>query len=176
MMEMSMSDQPFCEREIPDCLGSDPDVARYCLPSSLIEPVIANHLPRRSPNDRSASVKLRRSWTRGCARVELSREVGRRERDVCRKAEPHEKTNSLPCEVEFPPMVTMSRRLGIGVVVVVPPFTGGDEADERVVAAIVRCRVIAIAPNMGHRIDGPSGVPDDHRSQRAPPNHKTGAK
>lgn len=31
------------------------------------------HLPRWSPNDPFRSVKLRRSWTRGCARVELSR-------------------------------------------------------------------------------------------------------
>ena len=64
------------------------------------------------------------------------------------RGKPHEKRNSLPCEVEFPPKVTVSRRRGIGVVVVVPPFTGDDEPDERVVAAVVRGRVIAIAPNM----------------------------
>ena len=54
-------------------------------------------------------------------------------------------------------MVPVSRRCGIGVVVVMPPFSSGEEADDRVVAAVVRCFVVPVAPNMGHRIDGPSG-------------------
>ena len=72
-------------------------------------------------------------------------------------------------------LVPVLRRCGIGVVVVMPPFSSGEEADDRVVAAVVRCFVVPVAPNMGHRIDGPSGMPDDDRSQPATPDHKTGA-
>ena len=42
-------------------------------------------------------------------------------------------------------MVSVSCQRGIAEVVVVPPFTGGDEPDERVVAAVVSRRAIGAA-------------------------------
>src|ERR1700681_4847115 len=53
--------------------------------------------------------------------------------------------------------------------IVVPPFAVGEQAENDIVAAIVWCVVVAIAPKVSHRIDRPCRMPmDDGTNEHAP--------
>ena len=54
-----------------------------------------------------------------------------------RETQQHQQPDDLPCEIEFPPLVTVPRRGGVGMVIVVPSFAAGEKADEQVVAAAI---------------------------------------
>jgi hypothetical protein len=58
--------------------------------------------------------------------------------------------------------VTVLRRIGIGMVVVVPALPANNNANDRVVAAEIACFVIAV-----HRIDSPRYMPNPYQPHRS---------
>ena len=58
-------------------------------------------------------------------------------------------------QVELPPRVSVTSCARIGVMIVVPAFAVGEEADQNIVAAILAGFVVTIPPTMRHGIDGP---------------------
>src|SRR6185437_13956214 len=62
------------------------------------------------------------------------------------EADARQEADGEPGVVDFPPAVTMARRARVGVMVVVPAFAVGDQADDDVVAAVLVGLVIAVAP------------------------------
>ena len=96
----------------------------------------------------------------------------RRRRHIPGKAKRHQQADDNPGHVDLPPLMAVARGAGIGVMVVVPAFAGGKERDQRVVAAYVGRRVVAVAPEMRNGIDRPRNVPRDHRAQRSAPDKK----
>src|ERR1700733_7064365 len=105
------------------------------------------------------------------ARIDLRGETGRRQDDFGHQTEAPEQTERQPSHIDFPPSVALSRRAWIGVMIVVP-FAANNKRHENVVAASVRCLVIAVTPKMGCRIDGPRQMPDHDRAQGRAPNKK----
>jgi hypothetical protein len=90
-------------------------------------------------------------------------------------------------DVQFPPPVAVVGDSWEGVMVVVPAFAPGEQADPPQVAAVIGCFVGAIAPDVRRRIDGPGNVqhidqahehaPDDVRDSRVQASYQpTGAK
>src|SRR5687767_6362181 len=63
----------------------------------------------------------------------------------------------------------MACRAWVGVVIVMPAFAAREDADQHVVAAVVRGLVIAVAPAMADRIDGPGSVPAIYDPERTAP-------
>jgi hypothetical protein len=63
----------------------------------------------------------------------------------------------------------------ISVVVVMPTLTAGDQGDERVVATVLPCLVVAVAPEVAQRIHRPCDVPDQHGPHEYAPDQQTGA-
>src|SRR3954469_15603722 len=59
--------------------------------------------------------------------------------------------------------------------VVVPTLAVTEEADKHVVPAALRSGVVAIAPQMGDRIDRPGLVPDDDGAHEHAPYQQAGA-
>src|SRR6202035_3629810 len=79
----------------------------------------------------------------------------------------HQEPYGEPSHVDFPPFVPVARRLGIGMMIVMPALAIADEGDKGVVAAIIRRFVIAVSPQMRDRIDCPGEMamhdgPYDH--------------
>ena len=64
----------------------------------------------------------------------------------------------------------------VGVVVVVPAFAVGPKADEPVVAAVVVGFVVAVAPDVGERVDAPGNVPSEHGSHQHAPDKQARTK
>src|SRR5690349_18255300 len=86
-----------------------------------------------------------------------------------------QETDRQPRKVDFEPAMAVLRTALIGVMVVVPPFTVADEADEPVVAAVLVGLVVAIAPNVGQRVYAPGDVPDGDRPHEHAPNEQAPA-
>lgn len=61
----------------------------------------------------------------------------------------------------------------VGVMIVVPTFAVGNQSDEPIVATVVFGLVVSIAPNVSHRIDAPSDVPIENRSDEHSPDEQT---
>src|SRR5215213_1795072 len=80
-----------------------------------------------------------------------SPEIGIRRHHVGGKADPFQEADRQPGVVDLPPAMAMPRRAWIGVVVVVPAFAVGDQADDKVVAAVLIGLVVPVAPHVGHR-------------------------
>eukprot|EP00444_Apocalathium_aciculiferum_P055833 CAMPEP_0183599424 /NCGR_PEP_ID=MMETSP0371-20130417/179427_1 /TAXON_ID=268820 /ORGANISM="Peridinium aciculiferum, Strain PAER-2" /LENGTH=503 /DNA_ID=CAMNT_0025811491 /DNA_START=779 /DNA_END=2292 /DNA_ORIENTATION=+ len=77
--------------------------------------------------------------------------------------------DGVPCEVDLPPLQPVSARVLKSVVVVVPPLTECQQADEPIVHGVVLGVPILEAPDMGHGVDHPRDVPDpDHAEEEAP--------
>jgi hypothetical protein len=83
---------------------------------------------------------------------------------IGRQSKPFEHANRQIRIVDFPPAMAVTRRARIGVMVVVPAFAVGDEADNDVVAAVLAGLKAPITPQMRHRINGPGDMPDQHRA------------
>src|SRR6188474_2063830 len=91
------------------------------------------------------------------------------EDDVFREAEGAEDADDEPGGVEFPPAVAVGGGALVGVVVVMPAFAKGHDADEPVIATAVARVVVAVAPQVRPGIDGPGAVPvDDGPHENAP--------
>src|SRR4051812_42618607 len=75
--------------------------------------------------------------------------------------------------VDFPPAVTLTGDALIGVVVVVPAFVEGEDADPPEVAAVVSGFVVAVTPKVGGRVDEPGDVQHvDHANAETPEDHR----
>src|SRR5467141_2787299 len=76
---------------------------------------------------------------------------------VARESKPHQKANSQIGVVNFPPAMTMACRARLGVMVIVmvimPAFAVGDEADNDVVATVLVGLIVPVTPQMRHRIN-----------------------
>ena len=95
----------------------------------------------------------------------LCRQLGAGSNHILGQTHRHRQgTNGDVGDVEFPPAMAVGGAALIGVVIVVPPFTIADQADEPVVAAVLVGFVIPIAPHVRHRIDAPGDMPDRHGS------------
>lgn len=60
------------------------------------------------------------------------------------------------------------------MMIVVPAFPIGDQANDPVVAAVVLRFVISVAPDVGHRIDAPSDMPVQNRPYKNSPDQQAG--
>src|SRR5258706_9821453 len=121
---------------------------------------------RKSPESRGrAAFSARRSgrlmvfWARGWRH------------HVARQPKPRQKTNGEIGVVNFPPAMTMARRARIGMMVVMPAFAVGDEADNDVVAAVLVGLVIPVTPQMRHRINSPRDMPYQYRADEHAEHH-----
>src|SRR5262245_61976845 len=115
-------------------------------------------LPRASRAERNAnapeeSVVSDRSWLD-------PHHLARRMDDVFGESDLFEQHDAGVGEIQFPPFVTVGGTARSCVMIVMPPFAVVGKADNPVVAAAVGDFVVAIAPEMRHRIDGPSDMPD----------------
>src|SRR5450756_1595787 len=93
-----------------------------------------------------------------------SAETGRWRLHLVGQSQPSQEANGEPGVVDLPPAMTVARRTRIGVMVVVPAFAVGDEADNQVVAAVLVGLVVPVAPQLRHRIDSPGNMPDQYRA------------
>src|SRR5687767_1861943 len=82
-----------------------------------------------------------------------------RPNDVFHQADFFEQPDGNPGDVEFPPLVAVGGSPLVGMVVVVPAFAVAPQADEDVVAAVIVRLVVAIPPDVGHRVHRPGNVP-----------------
>ena len=89
--------------------------------------------------------------------------------DIVGKPDNCEQTDHKIREIELPPPMTVGGTALIFVMVVVPTSAMGQETDKPVVATIVVGFIVAVAPNMPQRIDGPCDVPDRDRSYKYAP-------
>src|SRR5580658_7516366 len=81
----------------------------------------------------------------------------------------HQEPDGEPGHVDLPPFVPVARRMGIGMMIVVPALAVADEGDKRIVAAIVGRFVIAVPPQMRDRVDRPGKMAmHDGAHDRAP--------
>src|SRR5580700_8024781 len=78
-----------------------------------------------------------------------------RHSDLCCQPYGRQEPDGEPSHVDLPPFVAVARRMGVGMMIVVPALAITDEGDKRIVAAIVGRFVIAIPPQMRDRIDCP---------------------
>src|ERR1700709_1507312 len=77
-----------------------------------------------------------------------SGEMRVRDHHVGGEADTRQKADGEPGVVDFPPAMAMARRARVGVMVVVPAFAVGDQADDDVVAAVLASLVAAVGPQM----------------------------
>ena len=81
--------------------------------------------------------------------------------DMGGEAEDFHDTDDAVGEVEFPQSVSVSSHSLVGMMIVVPAFAEGEQADPPEVSRAVAGLVIAIAPDMSGGIDEPGDVVDD---------------
>ena len=67
---------------------------------------------------------------------------------VGRGAKPRQEADGEPGVVQLPPAVAVARRARIGMMVVVPAFAMGDQADDDVVAPVLVGLETAVTPQM----------------------------
>lgn len=96
--------------------------------------------------------------------------------DVFHQSEQFKRADGNPCDIEFPPFMTVGGGALIGVVVVVPAFAIGPESDEPIVAAVVVGLVVFVAPDVCHRVDAPGDVPGENGANENPPDQHAQAK
>src|SRR5882672_5468488 len=102
-----------------------------------------------------ASARLRRLICGG----QIRRSRRRGHYHVAGQSKPRQNANGQISVINFPPAMTVARRARIGMVVVMPAFAIGDEADDDVVAAVFVGLVVPVTPQMRHRINSPRNMP-----------------
>src|SRR5208282_2079312 len=78
-------------------------------------------------------------------------------------------SDRYPRHVQFPPPMTEARRTRGGMMIVVPALAVAEKANDQIVATAFIGVVVAIAPRMRHRIDGPGDVPNEDRTNEHSP-------
>jgi hypothetical protein len=68
--------------------------------------------------------------------------------------------------IDLPPSETLSGAALIGLVIVVPAFTHGEQGQAPVAARIVPCHVAFASVHMGKRVDAEGGVVEKHRAPK----------
>src|SRR5271163_820938 len=85
---------------------------------------------------------------------------------------PRKQFQRVISDVDLPPIKSLARRSHKVMVVVVPPLAQGQQREQPVVAARVRCLVAPRTEKMRKRIDRKRVVPDQHGAQAKPPNEQ----
>src|SRR6266850_4293390 len=91
------------------------------------------------------------------------------EADVPDEAAFFQGTDCEPGEVELPPFEAVAGGGGEGVVVVVPAFAEGEDAEDRVVAAFIGGSVGAGSPDVADGVDAPGDVVEQGGADEAAP-------
>jgi hypothetical protein len=66
---------------------------------------------------------------------------------------------------KLPPLVTVFGHTWMGMVIVVPTFAVGQQSDPPIIAAVIACFIVAIAPHVTGRVDQPGRMQDENHTQ-----------
>ena len=124
-----------------------------------------------TPMDNGRSVMWRLGLSSSC-RLLVRTGRGRcsvRHDNIAGETEHAEEANNDISVVHLPPVVAVLGRSWIRVMIVVPAFTSRDDAETKIVPAMVIRGKVAISPQVRDRIDRPSNVPDHNSSHNDAP-------
>ena len=111
----------------------------------------------------------------GVERLPLKRRVIRH-REVADQANLLQTGKRQISHVDFPPAVAVSRTARVGVVIVVPAFSVGQNRKQPVVATVFTSFIVAIAPHVSRAVDRPRHMPSVNRSHDDTPEKELGGR
>src|ERR1043166_7903991 len=82
--------------------------------------------------------------------------------DLSGKAKHLERPDPVPVHVNFIPSETVTRRCGVGMMIIVPALTEDQQCDEPVVRGHVMRGETSRTPHVRGRIDQPCGMQAEH--------------
>ena len=93
--------------------------------------------------------------------------------DVPRKAERPQCRDSVPVDVDFVPGQAMTGTLGMGVMIIMPAFTKGQQCHPKTVSGCIPCGESPRSPHVGGGVYQPGGMKANDRPQEDAPQQES---
>jgi hypothetical protein len=92
--------------------------------------------------------------------------------DIPSQAEESHHSNRRERDIVFPPFMTMFRHPGIGVMIVVPSFSVGQQCHPPGISTLIGCLIVSITPHVTSGINEPRGMHDTNQSHARAPSQR----